>query len=49
MEVTSVKTQNSVDPDINPENPEKSEEGNNASLNPENESSSKEDNNEKSG
>jgi len=43
LEITSVKTQNSVDPELNPENPEKvDEEQNNDNL--ENESSNKEDN-----
>ena len=43
LEITSVKTQNSVDPELNPENPEKvDEEQNNNNL--ENESSKEEDN-----
>ena len=43
LEITSVKTQNSVDPELNPENPEKVD-LENTNDNPENESSNKEDN-----
>ena len=42
MEITSVKTQNSVDPDLNPENPKKLD-VENSIVNPENENVNKED------